>query len=68
MSGSFESVRQNACALTLDLGLYSHLKEFWEMESETMLNPTEKKSTEAQWRYKPETPHHAGQGAQLITD
>ena len=29
MSGSFESVRWNACEHRLDLGLYSHLKEFW---------------------------------------
>ena len=29
MSGSFESVRRNACVHRLDLSLYSHLKEFW---------------------------------------
>ena len=31
MSGSFESVRWNAymCVYRLDLGLYSHLKEYW---------------------------------------
>ena len=29
MSGSFESVRWNACIHRLDLGLYSHPKEFW---------------------------------------
>ena len=29
MSGSFESVGWNACVHSLDLGLYSHLKEFW---------------------------------------
>ena len=29
MSGSFESVWWNACAHRLDLGLYSHPKEFW---------------------------------------
>ena len=28
-SGSFESVRWNACVHRLDLGLYSHPKEFW---------------------------------------
>ena len=28
MSGSFESVQWNACVHRLDLGLYSHLKEF----------------------------------------
>ena len=35
-SGSFESVRWNACVLRLDLGLYSHPKEFW---GEWSLNP-----------------------------
>ena len=29
MSGSFESVRWNACVHRLDLGLYSHPKEFF---------------------------------------
>ena len=29
MSGSFESVWWNACVHRLDLGLYSHLTEFW---------------------------------------
>ena len=29
MSGSFGSVRWNACVHRLDLGLYSHPKEFW---------------------------------------
>ena len=28
MSGSFESLRCNACVHTLDLGLYSHPKGF----------------------------------------
>ena len=28
MSGSFESLRWNACVHRLDLGLYSHPKEF----------------------------------------
>ena len=28
MSGSFQSVRGSACEHKLDLGLYSHLKEF----------------------------------------
>ena len=28
MSGSVESVRSNACVHRLDLGLYSHPKEF----------------------------------------
>ena len=29
MSGSFESFRWNACVHRIDLGLYSHPKEFW---------------------------------------
>ena len=29
MSGSFESVRRNACVHRLDLGLSSHPIEFW---------------------------------------
>ena len=29
MSGSFESVRWNACVHRLHLGLYTHPKEFW---------------------------------------
>ena len=41
-SGSFESVRWNACLHRLDLGLYSHPKEFWGMEFEPMLTPREK--------------------------
>ena len=42
MSGSFESVRWNACVHRLDLSLYSRLKEFfWGMESERMSTPRE---------------------------
>ena len=40
-SGSIESVRWNACAHRLDLGLYSHPKEFGAMESELMLTARE---------------------------
>ena len=39
MSGSFESVLWNVCVHRLDLGLYSHPKEFWGMESEPMFTP-----------------------------
>ena len=50
MSGSFESVLCSACEHRLDLGLYSHPKEFegggggggGGMESEPMLTPREK--------------------------
>ena len=41
MSGSFESVRWNACVHRLDLALYSHPREFGGMESEPMLTPRE---------------------------
>ena len=30
MSGSFESMQWNACVHRLDLGLYSHPKDWWE--------------------------------------
>ena len=42
MSGSFESLRWNACVHRLHLSLYSHPKEFGGMESEPMLTPREK--------------------------
>ena len=42
MSGSFESVRWKACVHRLDLGSYSHPKEFGGMESEPILTPREK--------------------------
>ena len=38
----FESVQWNAFVHRLDLGLYSHAKEFYGMESEPMLTPREK--------------------------
>ena len=58
------------CAQTrLDLGLYSHLREFWGMESEPMLTPREKSPLlEAQRRVETATLHHAGQPAQRTTD
>ena len=42
MSGSFESVRQNACVHKLDLGLYSHPIFVREIGSEPMLVAREK--------------------------
>ena len=72
MSGSFESVQQNANVHRLDLGLYSHPKietSFGGMESELMLTPREKSPLpEAQRMIEPMTLHHAGQGAQHTTD
>ena len=41
MSGSFESVQWNTCVHRLDLGLYSHLREFI-MESEPVLTARKK--------------------------
>ena len=38
MSGSFESVQWNTCVPRLDLGLYSHSKEFWENGVGTHVN------------------------------
>ena len=37
-SGSFESVRRNACVHWIDLGLYSHPKEFWRNGVRTQVN------------------------------
>ena len=42
MSGSFESVQQNACVHRLDLGLCSHLKEFGGNGVRNMCTPREK--------------------------
>ena len=42
MSAYFVSVRWNVCVHRLDLGLNSHLKEFWGMESELISSPREK--------------------------
>ena len=59
MSGSFESLWWNACVHRLDLSLYSHPKEFKEMESEPMLAPRKK---------SPLSEAHAGQRAQHTTN
>ena len=42
MSGSFESVHWNACVHRLDLGLYSHPKEFWGNGVRTHVNSKRK--------------------------
>ena len=42
MSGSFESMRWNACVHRLDLGLYSHPKEFWGNRVRNHVNSKEK--------------------------
>ena len=38
MSGSFESVQWNACVHRLEIGLYSHPKEFWRNGVRTHVN------------------------------
>ena len=67
MSGSFESVRWNACVHRLDLGLYSHPKGFFggEMESGKK-SPLPENSPER--RVEPTTLHQAGQRAQHTTN
>ena len=74
MSRSFESVRGNACVHRLDIGLYSHPKEFWGNGVRTHVNskrkilssPSEKNSP--QRRIEPMALHPAGQGAQHTTN
>ena len=58
----FESMQWNACVHRLDLGLYSHPKEFQGMESEPMLTPREKSPLPEAHRWvEPVTLHHTGQ-------
>ena len=72
MSGSFEFVRWNACVHRLDLGLYSHPKEFGGgIESESMLTPRENslcRKNSPQRRIEPMMLHQAGQRAQHTTN
>ena len=69
MSGSFESVRWNACVHTLDLGLYSHPEEFLGNEVRNHVNSKSKiPSTGGSEEAQPATLHHAGQPAQHTTD
>ena len=63
MSGSLESVPWNACVHRLDLGLYSHPKEFWG-NVRPMLTQREKSPLAEAQRIEPTTPHHTGQHAQ----
>ena len=65
MSGSFESVWWNACVNRLDLGLYSHQKEFGGTGVRTHVNSKGiSPLPEAQRRVEPATLHRAGQRAQ----
>ena len=62
MSRSFESMWWKACVHILNLGLQSHPKEFWGMESEPMWTPREKSPLpETQRRVNLATLHHTGQ-------
>ena len=54
----------NACVHRLDLGLYSHLKEFWRSGVRTHVNW----KNSPQRRIKPTTLHQAGQQAQHTTN
>ena len=68
MSGSLESVRWNAFVHRLDLGLYSHCKEFWGNGVRTHVNskgknPLHQKNS-SQRRMEPMTLHQVIQQAQ----
>ena len=62
----------NACVHRLELGLYSHLKEFWENGVRTQVNSKGKIPSTAknspQRRIEPTTLHQVGQRAQQTTN
>ena len=71
MSGSFESVRWNAYVHSLDLGLYSHMKEFLGNGVRTHVNSKGKIPSTGgadQRMVEPVTLHQVGQRAQHTTD
>ena len=73
MSGSFESVRWNACVHRLDLGSYSHPKEFWGNGVRTHINSKgiSKGKTPSTGSPEEDRSHNAAsrtQGAQHTTD
>ena len=66
-SGSLECVRWNACVHRLDLGLYSHPKEFLGgVEFEPMLTPREKSPLPENFPRGGLNPRHCGQPAQTL--
>ena len=71
MSGSFESVRWNACVHRLDLGLYSHPKEFLGNGVRTSVNSQgENPSTGnnfPQSRMQPATLYQTGQRGHILS-
>ena len=67
MSGCFEFAQWNM--YRLDLGLFSHPKEFFRNGVRTHVNSKGKfPLLEAQWRLEPTMLRHAGQLAQHATD
>ena len=73
LSGSFESVWWNACIHKLDLGLYSHPKQFWGNGVRTHVNSkgkipfTKKNLPRGGSNPQHSTQHQAGQRAQHTT-
>ena len=66
-SGYLESVGWNACVHRLDLGLYSHRKEFLGgMEFEPMLTPREKSPLPENFPWGGLNPRRCGQRAQTL--
>ena len=66
---SYEPERWDVYVQRLDLGLYSHPKQLWGMESEPMLNHRGTSPLlEAQRRIKSGKQHHTGQRVQHTTD
>ena len=66
-SGSFESVQWNACMHRLDLGLYSHPKEFLgEWSLTPCLTPREKSFLPENVPRGGSNPRHCGQRAQAL--
>ena len=59
MSGSFESVRWNACVHRLDLGLHSNLKEFGGNRVRTHVNSKGKISSTCIFSSKEDRTHDA---------
>ena len=55
------SVQWNACVHRLDLGLFSHPKEYWGMESEPKLTPGEISPLLEKFSVKEDETHQAGQ-------
>ena len=68
MSGSFESMRWNTCVHRLDLGLYSHAKEFLGNGVGTNVNSEGIIPFIEAQRIEPTTLYHSGKQARRTTD